>query len=523
MMGKVFLLLRTIKYLKAKQIIYQVYYKLKPKRTLGFYKDNPVNFSFLNFSLHYSSPLHYKENSTFEFLNEEHTFQNNINWNFQKYGKLWNYNLQYFNFLHQQNVSNHQKECWLHDIAEWMYSGKLILEPYPVSLRVINTIRYLSSSQVRDKTIIETLYAQLNYLYHNPEYHLLGNHLLENAFALLMGAQVFDKKSWSIKAKKILTQELEEQILEDGGHFEQSVMYHQVITFRMLELIDWYRNIYDADAGFLELIETVTVKMLNWLKTMSFENDSIPHFNDSANDVTFTPNEIFTFAALLKLPAPKFISLKDSGYRRFSNNKYECIVDAGNITAMYQPGHSHADALSFVVNYNNEPVIVDTGTSTYEAGERRNLERSTAAHNTVAINNSSQSEAWGSFRIGRRASVKIINETSSLLEATHNGYKQFDAIHQRSFYFSETSIKILDIINGSKNSGAIFYLHFHPERIVEKHREVIKVDNAIISFAGVKNIKLESYKFALAFNKYSDAKVLIAEFEKSLETLINFV
>ena len=522
-MHKIFLLLRTVRYLAAKQIIYQIYYNLKPKQTLGFYKDVSANFSPLQFSLHYFSPAHYKENSTFEFLNRQHTFQNAIDWNFQQYGKLWNYNLQYFNFLHQQNISNQQKKYWLHDINEWLYSGKLPLESYPVSLRAINTIRYLSLNQIKDSSIVEALYAQLNYLYHNPEFHLLGNHLLENAFALLMGAQVFNKKSWYIKAKKILKKELEEQILEDGGHFEQSVMYHQIITFRMLELIDWYRSVENPDAAFLQLIETTTIKMLDWLKTMSFKNNTIPHFNDSANNVAFTSDEIFAFAASLKLPAPKHISLKDSGYRRFSYNNYECIVDAGNITASYQPGHNHADALSFVLNYNNKPVIIDTGTSTYETGETRNFERSTAAHNTVTVNNKNQSEVWGSFRVAGRARVNIINETSLSLEASHNGYKQLNTMHKRSFYFNETSIKIIDVINGSKNNDAVFYLHFHPASNVEKEKEIIKVDSAIISVEGAKNIKLGSYKFASEFNKCIDAKVLIIEFDKSLETLINFI
>ena len=522
MMRKFFLLLQTVKYLKAKQIIYQVWYNIKPKKTLSHYKKIGVSFSPLQFSINYFSAKQYKGNLTFEFLNREYQFQTNIDWNLQQNGKLWNYNLQYFYFLQQEDISNAQKQYWLKDIAGWLYARKLPLEPYPVSLRAINIMRYLSFYQSREEFIVESLYAQLNYLYHNFEFHLLGNHLLENAFALLMGAEVFNKKRWKSKAKKILLEELKEQILDDGGHFEQSVMYHQIITFRILELADWYKKTKNADVVFLKFIEATAIKMLDWLKTISFKNGDMPLLNDSANGITFTSNELFSFAGILKLPEQKFISLKDSGYRKYCNDDYECIIDAGGIAASYQPGHSHADALSFVLQHKNIPVITDVGVSTYEADEARNYERSTAVHNTVTINHANQSEMWGSFRIGKRAKVKIINETASSLEAFHNGYTQYNAIHKRAFSFNESSIKIVDVIESEKKLPAKSLLHFHPDCFVKQEKNIVTVNDIIFSFEGIENIQLDSYKFASGFNKRIDGKVVIIEFYHSLKTIINF-
>ncbi|MCS2404764.1 heparinase II/III-family protein [Bacteroides salyersiae] len=43
----------------------------------------------------------------------------------------------------------------------------------------------------------------------------------------------------------------------------------------------------------------------------------------------------------------------------------------------YQPGHAHADTFTFELHINNRPVIIDTGTSTYEVNEARFYERST--------------------------------------------------------------------------------------------------------------------------------------------------
>ena len=66
---------------------------------------------------------------------------------------------------------------------------------------------------------------------------------------------------------------------------------------------------------------------------------------------------------------------------------------------------------------NSQPVIVDTGISTYETGDQRKFERSTSAHNTVVVNNQEQSQVWGSFRVAKRAKVEILVESNDTVVA----------------------------------------------------------------------------------------------------------
>src|SRR5690606_19561897 len=101
-------------------------------------------------------------------------------------------------------------------------------------------------------------------------------------------------------------------------------------------------------------------------------------------------------------------SLSDSGYRKFNEADFEILMDVGQIAPVYQPGHSHADSLQFLLNFKGKPVIVDTGISTYEKNERRQLERSTASHNTVTINRDNSSNVWGGFRVAERAMVEVL-------------------------------------------------------------------------------------------------------------------
>jgi uncharacterized heparinase superfamily protein len=486
-----------------------------------FPTENKPVFNRLNFRYDYAATELAIERNRFNFLNLSHQFESDIDWDYQGFGKLWNYNLQYFNYLHQTNLDEKTKQALLLDITHWLKSGKLKLEPYPVSLRVINILRYCSVYNCENDLIINSTFAQLRYLSRNLEYHLLGNHLLENGFALLMGGSAFSEQGWLDMAKNILYKQLEEQILNDGGHFELSPMYHQIILFRVLEAIDWYQMAKLPDEEFLSFIRIKASKMLSWLKAITFSNGDIPHFNDSSDKVALTSCELFNYAKMLDIPDFGDIKLGDSGYRKYMLGSYECAIDVGKIGPSYQPGHSHSDALTFVLYQKGRPFIVDVGTSTYQIGERRNYERSTAAHNTVEVKGTNQSEVWGGFRVGKRASVNIDSETGIQLSASHDGYRHnFGLIHKRTFDFNPQSILITDEIAGD---AAKCRIHFHPDCNVELvglgSVVVAGFANIILHNAG--KVLLETYEYANGFNSYLPAKRLVIDFNNTLTTHIS--
>ncbi|RZK38522.1 MAG: alginate lyase family protein [Pedobacter sp.] len=524
MVSKVRLLYRTVRHLKGIQVFYQLYYRLKRVGNLTQFDEKvevPHNKLPIKFALHLPMVGKVTDN-TFTFLNLTKAFDKSIDWNFQEYGKLWNYNLQYFDYLHQSDLSEKQKEDQLLDIGNWLRDGRLSLEPYPVSLRIMNGIRYCSRLKVNNRQILKDLYAQLNYLSQHLEYHILGNHLLENAFALMMGGYAFSEPRWISKAKSILKVQLNEQILKDGAHFELSPMYHQIILYRMLELSDWYGQSEGTDSSFLSFIREKTSAMLSWLKAMTFTNGDIPHFNDSADGITFTSAVLFDYAKKLGYDQIANVKLSDSGYRKFSNSNYELVVDAGKVGPEYQPGHAHADALSFVLYYNEKPVVVDTGTSTYQIGSRRAIERSTPAHNTVVIENTNQSEVWGGFRVGQRANVKINLESKDELKTSHDGYlKNYNVIHARDFSFSENRFSIKDHVDRHKGTALI---HFHPtcNIDIEDTDRIIVNENLHIVFDGAETLKLENYEYVVGYNKYLAGKVALIEFVDELNTHFEF-
>lgn len=529
MIRKILLVAQTVRYLKLKQIIYQLYNRLRPQRNLDWYigkikKQPEYNSLLFNLQVDIQEDIITPGNS-FTFLNIKHTFDAEIDWGYQAYGKLWNYNLQYFNFLNQVNITVERKQQLINDITNSLKNGKLKLEPYPVALRVLNEIRFFSLQKQAEPQSIKSLYGQLSYLSSNFEYHLLGNHLLENAFALLMGGVFFNEQKWIGNAMQVLKAELDEQILNDGGHFELSPMYHQIILFRVLELVDWYGKIENKDDAFLAFITDKAGNMLGWIQNVSFNNGDIGHFNDSATGIAFTTNQLLSFAKELNIIPNRQLQLKESGYRKYTANNYECVIDFAEIGPAYQSGHGHADALSFILNYNNLPVFVEAGTSTYEANQIRYYERSTAAHNTVVIADSNQSQVWGAFRVAERAHTRIISETANAIEAEHDGYlKRYGCIHKRSFVLNANSVSIVDHVRAkTKDVNRVAYFHFHPDINILRTDSAFNIKGiGTVSFKGSLAITTEAFTFADGFNKTRSSIAIKVSFTDTLETLINF-
>jgi len=521
---KLILYINTLKYLKPIQVYYRLYYFF---RNRFFLKNQTKSLNKEPSSLKWSKGIlnidSLKKNKKFIFLNIEHQFKEEIDWNIDIYGKLWTYNLNYFDYLNQQ--SNTAKEG-LELINTYIKKSLLLKdgkEPYPISLRGINWIKFLSKNKIKDQKINQYLYADYQNLLYNLEYHLLGNHLLENGFSLYFAAYYFDDKQLYKKAKKILINQLNEQILTDGAHFELSPMYHQIVLHRVLDCINLIQlNTKKKDDLFLFLIEKAKL-MLSWLQEITYKNGEIPMLNDSTNNIAPSSNQLFKYAEKIGLKW-KVKALSTSGYRKVNVAQYELIIDIGNIKANYQPGHTHSDLFNFELYVKNKPFIVDTGISTYEKNNLRNQQRSTKAHNTVQVNNLNQTEVWGGFRVARRAKSKIVEETNKSIKVTHNGYKKVNIIHQRKFEYQKKIIVITDQINGQTNQIVRAFLHFHPTiNIAQIKNNTITFNNneTCITFDSQEiEIVKEKYEYCIGFNKTEKATKITIIFTNKLTTKI---
>lgn len=530
MIQKILQYYHTLKHMRWIQIRYQIWYKGRSiwrKSLWG--KPNlskkPRNFVRVTMkSSIYNNTSYFKKN-TFLFLNIKHDFGEKINWDYQEYGKLWTYNLNYFEFLNQANSSRHVKEF---NLLVWEYVNKLPAikvgnEPFPTSLRIMNWIKFIIRYEINDPDIIDSLYNQCWHLSENKEYHLMGNHLLENGFSLTMAGIFFQDKKLFLGGKKVLHEELEEQILTDGAHFELSPMYHCLIFYRLLDTINIVKNnlkiinhAFGDQESFLKFLISKAELMGGWLKQMMYAGGSYPHFNDSTDDVAPGGNELILYLHNLDIQEKEII-LSASGYRRYKHGFFDTIIKAGNIGPDYIPGHAHADSLSFVCNIDGHPVIVDPGVSTYEKNNRRQSERSTSYHNTLTILDLNSSDVWGGFRVGRRAKAWIIEENDISLVCQHDGFK---TKHKRNLKFGDTYLIISDEI---KSNDAFAHFHFYPGLQIQtsKTSNIFTIQgNTTITFENADEIKIESYRFARGFNATLSAQKITIKFAYHLKTTI---
>ena len=147
-MNKLSLLFNTIKYLKPKQIYFRLYYfvRARYRKIIGFKYELIKNTKVTSLNLDKSIENHYSnvDSNKFSFLNFTIKFNNEIDWNCNKYGKLWIYNLTYFEYLKKK-----EDVSLIYDFIKSIGSVKDGLEPFPISLRGISWIQFLTFYDIK--------------------------------------------------------------------------------------------------------------------------------------------------------------------------------------------------------------------------------------------------------------------------------------------------------------------------------------------------------------------------------------
>jgi uncharacterized heparinase superfamily protein len=408
-------------------------------------------------------------------LNHEADISAPSAWNDPAQAKLWLYNLHYFDWLGAECDAERTK--WRRAlVARWIAQNPPGhgngWEPYPLSLRIVNWIKWALAGAPMAPEWLDSLAAQARWLARRLEWHLLGNHLFANAKALVFAGLFFEgaeADAWLAAGLDILAREVDEQILADGGHFELSPMYHAIIFEDLLDLINLAEATGGAGGSPVGRWRTTAGRMARWLAVMTHPDGEIAFFNDAAIGVAPSPAALGAYAARLGVaplaaPGEGIVHLAESGYVRLARGDAVALLDIGRIGPDYLPGHAHADTLSFELSIAGRRAIVNGGTSAY-AGPIRARERATAAHSTVEVAGLDSSEMWGAFRVGRRARVfdVAIHDGADGLEvsAAHDGYRFLAGrpIHRRRWRLEDGLLEVRDeVAGGSRRALARFHL-----------------------------------------------------------------
>lgn len=334
--------------------------------------------------------------------------------------------------------------------------------------------------------LLTALYRHGCFLEHNLSVYFSPNtHLLGEAVALhALGALYPDfprSRRWRARGHRLVEEQMEKQVREDGTHFEQSTYYHVYA----LDFFLWHDLLAETAAGYRDKLR----RMAAYLDALLGPAGRIPLIGDDDGGRVFHPygdRDSFGRATLatcgVRFARPEWIRAKDdlpeqaawwigeraldaepardeaavsrlfpdAGVAVMVAEDVQIVVKAGGFGSS-SAGHSHSDGLSFVCRRGEQEILIDPGTYTYLAdAEWRNRFRGSAAHNTVRIGGRDQAAPAGPFRWEGRPTVHIRKWASTAerdwldAECRYGGF-----VHRRRFLFLKPDLLfILDRVDG---------------------------------------------------------------------------
>ncbi len=385
---------------------------------------------------------------------------------------LWMFNLHYHDWLGHLRSANDKStarlliENWMDVCGPW---HPVAWHPYPLSLRLVNWITHgpwLLADEPTDSSFAvifrQLLTEQVRHLEANIEHWLGGNHVIKNLKALVYaGACLVGQEKTLLHAVAQLLQELRIQIHEDGGHYEASPTYHAQVLQDIVDIIAVLRKA----GGAPDILSDTANSMANALQTWRHPDGTLALFNDGD-----TGDAAHLTKLIKKAGADETTSaLPNTGYVRLARKDTVLILDAGKVGPDENPGHAHADTLSFELSWHGEKLIINGGTYAYQHA-KRNTYRGTAAHSTVLVDKTNSADVWGVFRVGRRP-IDVGFDAKNLLRgdaavlAWHDGYRHLGVTHTRKILMAAdgSMVRGEDDLRCTSKHKILGYFHLHPD------------------------------------------------------------
>jgi hypothetical protein len=364
-----------------------------------------------------------------------------------------------------------------------------------------------------------SIYQHCKYSYAHPsKYSSSNNHLIAEFAGLFIASSFWhfkESERWKRYSKKGLEREIKRQHSLDGINKEEAAEYIQFITdFFLVSYIVGEKT----NNSFSEEYKIQLKKIFYYIYNFLDLNGNFPKYGDEddGKSLLFDQDEYFNnFTSLLTsgaiifndpvlkskcngLDQKNLILFGDSCIKNYHDidvispeqkssfytndghfilrkqiNSEEVYLhfDAAPLGFLSIAAHGHADALSFIIHIDGQPVFIDPGTYTYHTElEWRYYFTGTLAHNTVRINKSNQALIAGPTLWIDHYKTKVLNadttENQDIVIAQHNGYKHLGIIHTRGISFDKRShiIIISDRIESRTNNAYLLELpfHFHP-------------------------------------------------------------
>lgn len=329
------------------------------------------------------------------------------------------------------------------------------------------------------RRFMRSLTKQVRYLrrtaYDGPQ----GLPRLRSMIALASSALSMSEQDRFLKqATKWLDQELVRQVLPDGGHVSRNPV---AILEILLDLLPLRQAFTARGQQPSRILLSAIDRMMPMLRYFRQGDGSFARFNGAGD----TPaDHLATVLAYDDVRGAPHTAAPHSGYQRVEAGTTILIADAGRPPPSDYSIEAHAGCLSFELSSARQRLIINCGVPFSGSGLRR-LARTTAAHSTVSLNDTSQcrflTRSWIGDWLGeaiisgptRVKSERGFEGGSTVLDMGHNGYVgRYGIVHERRLALSDAGDKLEGVDSfltpqgnpvsrSGKDSFAIRF-HLHP-------------------------------------------------------------
>jgi uncharacterized heparinase superfamily protein len=370
-----------------------------------------------------------------------------------------------------KNFYNYHSETWKMDIVAkriiaWTSNADITLE---------------DSDKAYKEKIFISLVKQSNFLLKNLNNLFYDSEKIICCSAIILSGLVFKDNDINYKSGIKELEKIIKIYFDKSGSPKSRNPEEVFICLKYLILIrEWFK---ESQKPIPDFLNEIIHKCGNCYSLLSCSNKQFPLFN-GATEINYKDYDIF-----LKNLKYKFIN-KDHevlNLVKIKKKKFDFFIDCGNpppdnFTKNYQAG-----CLSFELISNKQKIICNVGYAKNLSPKLSSLSRSTAAHSTLYLNNTSSCTFQKNKMINKiygnslLKTLKVLdknyieNKDFFFLTASHNGYeKKFGYIHTRKVKILKNKDQIFgedQLKKSQKYSNSVTYsirFHIYPDIKVVK-------------------------------------------------------
>ena len=393
-------------------------------------------------------------------------------------------------------------------IVSWWMSVRLMIHSPSVTGKTLTRLIGLLVRKARH-IVADLAYSRIN---------MANNHLIGDAMGLavlgLAVPELRDAAQWRRSGLEMMWTQARKQIYTDGSSFESSASYHRfVLQFYLLAIALCDRAGEPVPTDVRKRVE----RMAEFVAVAVRCDGTLPQFGDFDSGVAYRLNEasvqdfrpVLSTAAVLfgrgdfkraagRLDAETLWLLGPSAEQAFESLPDDVVppprralprgglfIDrdaAGRRHLMIRNGpftsHTHADLLSVNLFAAGRPVLIDSGTYTYNGPWRwRTAFRTTRAHNTVTVDSQGQALAHRAFRwlfAPKAVNHFFADDGPLVFDGRHSGYLRLGVTHRRILLgIRDDAWLCLDLLAGTGEHAVAVHWHLAADILASDHASAV--------------------------------------------------